>query len=370
MVCFMEMSVDLLEQAFLGAEANIARERARQVVALAALDRAQVQAIDGARTLAEWVAGRLDVAPETARDLVDAARLLADQPDRAAALRSGEDTFDRVLATARLAAAGASDTRLAASRGADINGVRRLTGLHRRISRRDEHRAFAGRYLVFQPTLDGTTCKLRGELPGDRAEAARRSLAARADSYPPLPDGTSPPRAARMADAFTDLVTGGSTGEEPVPVVTFTVDGTIADGTFGQAGAAVTGGTRVGPDTLHKLLCNGRIEVNVRWPDGSVDGVGPISRFITPRRRRAVIARDGGMCAVRGCRSRHRLQVHHILPRAAGGTDDPGNLVTLCWFHHQVVVHGYGYRIDPDSPPRRRRLVAPPGQRVPSRSPP
>ncbi len=164
-----------------------------------------MHAVDGSRTMTEWVAGRLDVAPETAKDLVGAARSLADQPTRAAGL--GDDTFDRVLATARLAAAGAPESQVKASRAFDIAGVRRLTDLHRRITRTDEHRAFTGRYLVFQPSLDGTTCQIRGQLPGDRAEATRQRLAAHADTYPTPPDGVRPSQAARMADALYDLTT-------------------------------------------------------------------------------------------------------------------------------------------------------------------
>jgi hypothetical protein len=32
-----------------------------------------------------------------------------------------------------------------------------------------------------------------------------------------------------------------------------------------------------------------------------------------------------------------------------GGTHDPDNLVTLCWYHHHVVVHRRGYRIEKQS---------------------
>jgi hypothetical protein len=58
--------------------------------------------------------------------------------------------------------------------------------------------------------------------------------------------------------------------------------------------------------------------------------------------------------------SRYRLQIHHITRWADGGRSDPENLTTVCWFHHQVVIHGRGFRIDPESPPQRRRLLQPP----------
>ena len=80
------------------------------------------------------------------------------------------------------------------------------------------------------------------------------------------------------------------------------------------------------------------------------------ARGIPPAVRRLVAWRDGG-CTIAGCRSRYRLQVHHIKPRAAGGDHDPDNLTTLCWFHHHVVAHRLGHRIDPDSPPGKRRFL-------------
>jgi hypothetical protein len=84
--------------------------------------------------------------------------------------------------------------------------------------------------------------------------------------------------------------------------------------------------------------------------------VTPSTRGIPKAIRRFVLARDGG-CTVEGCRSRYRLQPHHLVPYAAGGTHHPANLTTLCWFHHHVVVHRLGYRLDPHSPPGRRRFL-------------
>lgn len=73
-----------------------------------------------------------------------------------------------------------------------------------------------------------------------------------------------------------------------------------------------------------------------------------------------MLHRDGG-CVVDGCTSRYRLQPHHITPWSEGGRTETGNLATLCWFHHHVVVHLMGYRFDADSPPLRRRFLTPGG---------
>ena len=60
-----------------------------------------------------------------------------------------------------------------------------------------------------------------------------------------------------------------------------------------------------------------------------------------PRARRPdpVVERDGYRCAVPGCTSRRNLHDHHLRFRSAGGSDVPGNRVTLCAFHHQRCLH-------------------------------
>ncbi|MEE8491617.1 MAG: HNH endonuclease, partial [Acidimicrobiia bacterium] len=61
-------------------------------------------------------------------------------------------------------------------------------------------------------------------------------------------------------------------------------------------------------------------------------------------------------------------EVHHIVPRSQGGTHDVENLATLCWWNHHVAIHGRGYRIDPTSPPQRRRII--PEEHDPTKNPP
>lgn len=53
--------------------------------------------------------------------------------------------------------------------------------------------------------------------------------------------------------------------------------------------------------------------------------------------RKAVYARDGYRCAL--CDDVRGLQLHHVVRRSAGGTDDPANLITLCWRCH-AEAHG------------------------------
>ena len=117
---------------------------------------------------------------------------------------------------------------------------------------------------------------------------------------------------------------------------------------------AVLGGARVGPDTVDLIGCVSPTERITT--DGLNIAYHGTTTSIRPSLRRAVLARDDG-CTIDGCTSAYRLEVHHITPVSQGGTHTADNLATLCWFHHHVAVHRRGMRIDPQSPPRRRRLL-------------
>jgi len=73
--------------------------------------------------------------------------------------------------------------------------------------------------------------------------------------------------------------------------------------------------------------------------------VGTVASTVPPHLRRAVISRDR-RCAFPGCAQRpSSCQVHHIQPRAAGGTTCLTNLLLLCPFHHLIAIHRWGWSI-------------------------
>jgi hypothetical protein len=68
------------------------------------------------------------------------------------------------------------------------------------------------------------------------------------------------------------------------------------------------------------------------------------------RRPDPVIVRDGYRCAMPGCMSRRNLQDHHIEFRSHGGSEELGNRITLCAFHHHRGVHAGWIRIRGTAP--------------------
>ncbi|MDQ7821466.1 MAG: HNH endonuclease signature motif containing protein [Candidatus Eremiobacteraeota bacterium] len=61
--------------------------------------------------------------------------------------------------------------------------------------------------------------------------------------------------------------------------------------------------------------------------------------FHKAARHHDILKRDRFRCQVPGCHCRHNLEVHHIIRRSQGGTDDPRNLITLCKAHHIHILH-------------------------------
>jgi 5-methylcytosine-specific restriction endonuclease McrA len=64
------------------------------------------------------------------------------------------------------------------------------------------------------------------------------------------------------------------------------------------------------------------------------------TRTVPPATRRRVTHRDGHRCVVPGCDARLWLDVHHLVPRAEGGTHADSNLAILCSRHHRRVHEG------------------------------
>ncbi len=336
--------------------------KAVQLRVLREVDARQIPLGDGMRTLEDWIVGRLDVTRESARKLATVAR--TDSADLDGLLADGV-SFDRV---AELAAAGETDPRLEL----DLPGLRSELAQHTEITAADEQRSFDDRFLAIQPTLDDTAWSLWGKLPALEGKHIAETLDQVADELPEPQHGHRESRATRRADALFvvcdrhDASTDDSapTGSPATPPATVFVDAT--NGPM-KPGAWLVSGPRVGPSTLERILCGSPIDVIATTADGEPLRVGSASTAIPPATRRFVLWRDGGMCTADGCSSSYRLQPHHITKRTDGGDHHHTNLTSLCWFHHHVVIHGRGFRIDPASPTRRRRFL-PPSSHPPARA--
>jgi Domain of unknown function (DUF222)/HNH endonuclease len=212
-----------------------------------------------------------------------------------------------------------------------------------------------------------TLSQLRGLLGASEAEAAWRAAAAREPGWltgaaadaaacdatvVPIVTGHVDPAALdRMVELFLAghrLAGHELGGHEPLPTETRTrLRGSLlamaADVLSGPGGLAswlrrslLTGGPAATPS----------LPLDVPLP---LD-IGEAEPAIPAHLRRAAAARHPG-CAFPGCgQSASVCQIHHLIPRSQGGPTALPNLVPLCAFHHQVVIHRWGWtlRLHPD----------------------
>ena len=85
--------------------------------------------------------------------------------------------------------------------------------------------------------------------------------------------------------------------------------------------------------------------------------------------RRAAAARHPH-CAFPGCDQPSSVcQIHHLIPRSAGGPTALHNMVPLCTFHHLIVIHRWGWtlRLKPDG---TTTAISPHGHIMQSHGPP
>ena len=360
-----DQQIDAWQEEIVEVEAAITRLRARQVVLIRQLDRYQVDTGEGARTMGDWTSARLDLSRQTASRLTQLAH--TQDPEIDQAMTEGRWGLDRAAALVKLRQAGLDHSEF--SEVAENYSLGRLYGLLdrlRTVTPTDEQDVFEYRYLVIQPSLDESVFKLWGTLPGIDGRIIEKALTARETELPVLPhqkQGQGQRRADALTSICMDSLTGGSEGTDgesggAVTVAEVFIDAAYTASSFGEQGATVSTGPRVGPNTLTEILCTGQIRLII------TDGLHPVAysdlgEAIPGPIRRFVAWRDQNQCSIEGCHSRYRLQPHHIQQRQHGGNHHPDNLVTLCWYHHHVAIHGLGYRIDPTSPVHRRQLHKP-----------
>ncbi len=356
--------VEAWEQELVGLEAEITRQRACQVQLLRKLDRHQVDTGAGMRTMGDWVSAHLDVSSQTANRLWQLARAGDNNID--ALMADGRCGLDRAAVLIKLHATDVNEDQLGDATASGFS-LGRLYGLLQRVrsfTDGDERNGFANRYLVIQPSLDDAAYKLWGLLPGVDGRVVEAALHKRETELPVLP-GEGNGQGQRRADALTaiclDALTGSTNPDgtpRDVTVAEVFVDAGLASSDGGESGATLPSGVKVGPNTLAEILCGGKVRVI------ATDGLHPIAYtdrtdVIPPAVRRFVQWRDMGQCSIEGCHSRYRIQPHHILERHRGGSHDPDNLVSLCWYHHHVAIHQLGYTIDPKSPTHRGNCSLP-----------
>ncbi|MEZ5380388.1 MAG: HNH endonuclease signature motif containing protein [Microthrixaceae bacterium] len=139
--------------------------------------------------------------------------------------------------------------------------------------------------------------------------------------------------------ASTPAVPPGGHASEPWMGPVFRPDGTPLAHTPGTVDA-----------NLWRLCCTANIRSFVVDGDDLPIWATLNQRLASPLQRRMVLVRDGG-CVFPGCDAPLAwIQIHHVIPAAAGGPTEPTNLAALC-AHHHGVTHRTGWHMTANTGP-------------------
>jgi len=154
------------------------------------------------------------------------------------------------------------------------------------------------------------------------------------------------------AEALGQLVAGGHQAARPTEAdITVIVDeqtlgtGRIHDHTVCET----SDGLELPPESIRRLMCNGRVTPIIVDADGNAIDAGRTIRHASRRQRRALRAMYR-TCAFDGCDvAFERCEIHHVDPWERGGPTDFANLVPTCSRHHHVVHEaGWSLVLEPD----------------------
>jgi hypothetical protein len=337
--------------------AHLAAATCRWLALVAEFDERGGWAEWGVKSCAHWLSWRCGIGLGTARDQVRVAQRLQELPRVRAAFATGELSYSKVRAIARVATPEIEESLVELALHASGAQLEKLVrGYHSSLAATlgTAQATLEKRYLRWSWENDGSL-RIQGRLPAD--DGALLLSALRAAEAPPPP----PPRAAaadeevahtadaRNADALvtvarSTLAAGLATrtGGDPWELVVH-VDAETLAGDGIQTQSHLADGPALAPETVRRLGCDASL-VRIVERDGRPLSVGRRTRTIPPALRRALRARDRG-CRFPGCAHQRFLHAHHIQHWARGGETNLDNLVYLCSHHHRLVHEG-GFSVE------------------------
>ena len=146
------------------------------------------------------------------------------------------------------------------------------------------------------------------------------------------------PGSERRVDAFDQMLTSvlesGLPSDKGIrPQLSVIVDTTGPSAQFAGFGS-------IGPKLLDYLTCQSDLTPILttagNHEQAQILNLGRTHRHANRQQRRAIIARQGGVCAAPGCHNTH-LEIHHVVWWSRGGTTDLDQMIGLCVRCHHLV---------------------------------
>jgi hypothetical protein len=362
----------------------------------------------GFSSTAEWLAWRIGIKPNAARERLRTALALEQLPRIAQAMRNGELSYTKVRALTRVATPETEPTLLDFARAGSAANLERMVRGWKTLDRKGELAAEQIRHrsrrfsafvdddgmIVVKGRLDPEVGALfmraveaasdalfrNGNGAEEGEEGGGDGLGDESETNPgtnPDLDETTPEQ--RRADAVGLIAerafaagfgngaggegVSGSRAERYQVMLHVDADTLKDDGDLGQS--ELEDGTRVAAVTSRRIACDAGLVTIAHGADGEVIGAGRRIRTVNPSIRRALEARDRG-CRFPGCGLRF-TEAHHVTHWADGGETTLSNMVLLCRTHHRAVHEG-GLRVCID---RNSQIVffTPKGKALPSAPP-
>ena len=327
---------------------DISRLQRELLDTLRQLEEAEAWIEEGAHDMAHWATMQLGISRWKSERWLSSGRALRTLPATADAFERGELGIDKVVELTRFAEFDDEDALVRWARGVSSGAIRRIGDL-RAGERVQEETVIAerDRWLEYRYADGGRRFRLDAELPGAAGAVVARALDRLGDQIPAMPDeGSERLVGARRADALVALCSVQLADDADQDRATVVVHAELDALLDGEANALIENGPVIGGSTLHRLLCNARMQLVVEHPDGTVREIGHLMREPAPWMMRQLRHRDG-TCRFPGCDARRFTQAHHIEWWSRGGKTTLENLVLVCAFHHRLV-HEHGWELKRD----------------------
>jgi Domain of unknown function (DUF222) len=307
----------------------------------------------GSISPASWIARTCGMSVTSAADRVCVGKQLEDLPKVAAALGSGEISYQSASQLCHLrdklgvkAGLFDEDEMLSYAREYSVWELRKLCRLARHVADPDgffkeEEQNFLLRHFHISQMSDGMFA-VDGVLDPVSGAALKTAVDVLAK-----PKGPEDERTARQrrADAVGELAMHAmEQGTLPrrhsvKPHINLTMTLEALKGELGVPPADLDLSLPISIKTAERIACDCTMS-RVVLADSMVIDVGRATRTVSPPTMRALRVRDKG-CRFPGCdRQVSWSSPHHIVAWARGGPGNLPNLVLLCYFHHRLVHEG------------------------------
>jgi uncharacterized protein DUF222/HNH endonuclease len=309
--------------------------------------------LGGNISAASWISRTCGMSLTSAADRLCVGEHLESMPNVAAALNTGEISYQSTSVLCHLRDQLGDkrdlfneDEMLDLARRFSVFNLRKLCNYARHIADPDgffneAEENHLRRRLHISLMSDGMHA-IDGVLDPECGAAVKTALESLAKSRGPEDDRT---HSQRMHDALAEALHHAMdegklprrNGVKPHVTVTTTLEGLKNE--VGAPPADLELSLPISTRSLERIACDCTIS-RVLLADSMVIDVGRATRVNSAPRRRALRIRDKG-CRFPGCdRPVNWSTPHHIVAWARGGPSDLANEVLLCYYHHRLVHEG------------------------------